>query len=55
MELMRDTAPDYLSHFITYADSLLWLEQAISSVPAKKSAAPAEGEKKRKASRSKSR
>lgn len=55
MELMRDTAPEYLSHFITYADSLLWLEQAMTTLPAKKSTIPSDGEKKRKAARARAR
>ncbi|HEX5393207.1 MAG TPA: DUF2894 domain-containing protein [Rhodocyclaceae bacterium] len=54
IELMRDTAPEYLSHFISYADTLLWLEQAMAAIPAKKQTIALEGEKKRK-SRSKPR
>ena len=28
LTLMRDIAPDYLQQFMTYADTLLWLDQA---------------------------
>lgn len=28
LTLMRDTSPAYLQHFMSYADSLLWLDQA---------------------------
>jgi hypothetical protein len=54
---MRDDAPTYLQHFIAYADSLLWLQQAVNSLPSKKLAAESsgEGEKKRKTSRAKAR
>jgi hypothetical protein len=48
IEVMRGIAPAYLSNFITYIDSLLWLEQAVAAMPAKKQAAAPEGEKKRK-------
>jgi len=27
LSLMRDTAPDYLDHFIAYVDALAWMEQ----------------------------
>jgi hypothetical protein len=34
---MRDTSPEYLQHFMSYVDGLLWLEQADSqSKPAPK-------------------
>ena len=37
LELMRDTSPEYLQHFMSYVDGLLWLEQADSgSRPAPK-------------------
>jgi hypothetical protein len=54
---MRDDAPSYLQHFIAYADSLLWLQQAVNNLPSKKLAAEnvGEGEKKRKTSRAKAR
>lgn len=48
IEVMRGIAPAYLSNFITYIDSLLWLEQAVAAMPAKKQAAAPDGEKKRK-------
>lgn len=39
LQLMRDVAPDYLQRFMSYADALLWLEQADSGgIPAKKPA-----------------
>lgn len=56
LELMRDASPEYLQHFISYVDGLLWLELAENgSKPAAKSA-PARGErdKKRKPGRSSS-
>jgi len=28
LELMRDIAPDYLTRFVSYVDTLLWLDQA---------------------------
>ena len=38
MEMMRDIAPEYLQHFITHVDGLLWLEHAASTgKPAQKS------------------
>lgn len=46
---MRDISPEYLRQFMTYADTLLWLDQAESGrSPARKSAARGEREKKRK-------
>ena len=30
LALMRELSPDYLNHFMTYAETLLWLEQAES-------------------------
>lgn len=49
LKLMRDISPDYLNRFMTYADALLWLEQAnSSSTPPKKNAGRGEGNKKRK-------
>jgi len=52
LKLMRDTSPEYLYRFMTYADALLWLEQAnISSAPQKKSTGRGEGSKKRKSDR----
>ena len=55
LTLLRDSAPDYLNHFMVYADALLWLEQVEqSSKPVAKHASVAEGRKKAKALRSKS-
>lgn len=52
LKLMRDTAPDYLNRFMTYADALLWLDQANSgSAPPKRNAGRGEGNKKRKPDR----
>jgi hypothetical protein len=49
--LMRELSPVYLQHFVSYVDTLLWLEQANSAGPA---AAPAaRPEKGRKAGRGK--
>ncbi len=49
LELMRDTSPEYLQHFMSYVDGLLWLEQVDSqSKPAPKvapRAATARGER----------
>jgi len=54
---MCDDAPAYLQYFIAYADSLLWLQQAVNSLPSKKPVAESsgDGEKKRKTSRAKAR
>lgn len=35
LQLMRDTAPDYLVRFMAYADTLVWLEQAHTRSAAK--------------------
>lgn len=53
LELMRETSPDYLQHFISYVDGLLWLELAESgSKPAPKAGAVrSERDKKRKSGR----
>lgn len=49
LQLMRDTAPDYLNRFMAYADALLWLDQASSgSKPTKKTSGRGESNKKRK-------
>lgn len=47
---MRDISPDYLRHFIAYADGLLWLEQADAGRAAAAKGA-ARGERKRKPAR----
>jgi hypothetical protein len=52
LKLMRDAAPEYLNRFMTYADALLWLEEADSgSAVPKKNAGRSEGGKKRKSGR----
>lgn len=50
LSVMRDISPDYLNRFMSYADALLWLDQADSKRVAK-SAIDDESRKKRKASR----
>lgn len=50
LKAMRDISPEYLRQFMTYADTLLWLDQAEAArAPARKAAARGEREKKRKA------
>lgn len=50
LRAMREISPAYLSHFIAYADSLLWLDQAHkASVQAKKDVVRKAAGKKRKA------
>lgn len=50
LKAMRDISPEYLRQFMTYADTLLWLDQAEAGrAPARKAAARGEREKKRKA------
>lgn len=46
LERLRDTAPDYLYHFVAYADALCWLEDAERALPATQAALP--GERKRR-------
>ena len=42
LALMREISPDYLRRFMSYADALLWLDQAaIKDKPAAKKSAPA--------------
>ena len=41
LQLMRDVAPNYLERFMSYADALLWLEQADGAPPPKKAPPPA--------------
>lgn len=48
LRLMRDVSPEYLEQFMSYADALLWLEQADSTRPAAKNTPRPEREKKRK-------
>ncbi len=40
MALMRDVSPDYLQHFVAYADALTWLEQLCGSTDANETAGP---------------
>lgn len=49
LALMRDISPDYLSRFMTYADTLLCLDEASQSKaePAKSGATPASAKKPR--------
>lgn len=50
LKTMRDISPEYLRQFMTYADTLLWLDQAEAGrAPARKAAGRGEREKKRKA------
>ena len=50
LSVMRSLSPDYFQHFMSYANSLLWLEHADSKPPAK-SAAEVDGGKKPKNTR----
>jgi hypothetical protein len=54
LSVMRTLSPGYFQHFMSYANSLLWLEHA-ESKPAAKSAAEADGMKKTKTTRSRAR
>lgn len=54
LSVMRSISPDYLNRFMSYADALLWLDQA-DSQPVAASPAAGEGAKKRKASRPRAR
>lgn len=47
LAVMRDIAPNYLNRFMSYADTLLWLDQA-DSRPVVKNTVEGEGVKKRK-------
>ncbi len=50
--LMRDIAPEYLEQFVSYVDTLLWLEQVDGArAPAPKSAGRSEAARKRKSGR----
>lgn len=46
LQIMRDIAPDYLQGFMSYIDTLIWLEHADPTKAATTRAANAEGEKK---------
>ena len=57
LQTMREVSPDYLQHFLSYAETLLWLEQANPvTAPAAKASAKAapkgDGERKGKSRRS---
>ena len=51
LQLMREVSPAYLSRFMSYVDTLLWLDQALVGPPAPASASRGEADKKRKPSR----
>lgn len=42
LKLMRDTSPEYLRHFLSYADALSWLAEIVPE-PARTPAMPAKG------------
>lgn len=50
LKLMRELSPHYLEHFVTYAEALLWLDQADTAArtPGKKPVGQGEGARKRK-------
>jgi hypothetical protein len=48
LERMRDIAPDYLQGFMSYIDTLIWLEHADPSKPAAGRAAGGESENKKR-------
>lgn len=50
LKQMRDIAPDYLKRFMSYVDTLFWLDQAESSRSAGQKTS-ADGDKKRKTGR----
>lgn len=53
LQLMSELAPDYLQHFLSYADAMLWLEQADNGrKPAPKSVARSERDKGAKTTKS---
>jgi hypothetical protein len=55
IQLMQDLSPDYLKRFMSYVDTLLWLEQANGgNSPAAKEMVRGEPDKKRKSARAKS-
>lgn len=54
LKLMRAISPDYLKRFMSYADALLWLDQANGTIPMPKTPLRGESDKKRKSSRAKS-
>ena len=46
LELMRDISPDYLQGFMSYIDTLIWLEHADPTKPVAGRSSGGEGEKK---------
>lgn len=48
LQVMRDLSPDYLQGFMSYIDTLIWLEQRSAPKPAGGRAAAGDGEKKAK-------
>lgn len=48
LQLMRDRSPDYLQGFMSYIDSLIWLEHAAPGKPAGGRLAAVDGDKKAK-------
>ena len=54
LKLMRDISPEYLNRFMSYADALLWLDQAVGSGASMDKKPPrSDSDKKPKAGRSK--
>jgi hypothetical protein len=52
LKQMRDISPQYLEQFMSYADTLLWLDQAESTrAAAPKGATRGDGPKRRKSTR----
>jgi hypothetical protein len=47
LQVMRDIAPDYLQGFMSYIDTLIWLEHAAPTRPAASRPAPGEGANKK--------
>jgi hypothetical protein len=55
IKLMREISPEYLNRFVSYADTLLWLDQADSGRgPPQKEAVRGDSDKKRKTGRARS-
>lgn len=52
LQVMRDTAPDYLHGFMSYIDALLWLEHAAPSKSAPASAAASDRQPTKKTGKS---
>lgn len=51
LQVMRDIAPDYLQGFMSYVDTLIWLEQADPTRQVSSKSQAGEGEKKAKSPR----